>query len=52
MKKHAIRKLALTRETLHLLEEPSQEKLQEVNGGAWPITTVRPYPCQATCLCP
>jgi hypothetical protein len=52
MKKHAIRKLTLTRETLHLLEEPSQEKLQAVNGGAWPVTTVHPYPCQASCLCP
>jgi hypothetical protein len=52
MKKHAIRKMTLTRETLHLLEEASQEKLQEVAGGAWPVTTVKPYPCQATCLCP
>jgi hypothetical protein len=51
MKKN-VRKLRLTRETLHLLEEPSQEKLREVNGGAWPVTTVKPYPCQATCLCP
>jgi hypothetical protein len=52
MKKHAIRKMTLTRETLHLLEEASHEKLQEVAGGAWPVTTVKPYPCQATCLCP
>lgn len=51
MKKN-VRKLRLTRETLHLLEEASQEKLREVNGGAWPVTTVKPYPCQATCLCP
>jgi hypothetical protein len=49
MKKN-VRKLRLTRETLHLLEELSQEGLQEVNGG-YPVSTVKGYPCQATCRC-
>jgi hypothetical protein len=41
MKKHAILKMTLTRETLHLLEEASHEKLQEGNSGAWPVMNVK-----------
>lgn len=48
--KKSVRKLRLTRETLRLLEEVSQERLKEVNGG-YPVTTVKGYPCQASCRC-
>ena len=51
MKKHSVKKLALHSETLRLLANSSlkAEKLREVLGGAWPETTVKPYPCQPWC---
>lgn len=53
MKKTSVKRLSLSRETLRRLEDSSMEEdlLLAAKGGAWPETTVKPYPCQASCLC-
>jgi hypothetical protein len=53
VKKTRIKKMSLHRETLRELDAVALEggQLKKLAGGAWPVTTVRPYPCQPTCLC-
>ncbi|HYL04953.1 MAG TPA: hypothetical protein VE075_02875 [Thermoanaerobaculia bacterium] len=54
MKKTTVRKMSLHRETVRELDASTLEgrQLQIPAGGAWPVTTVHPYPCQPSCLCP
>ncbi|HLX09663.1 MAG TPA: hypothetical protein VKY89_17545 [Thermoanaerobaculia bacterium] len=53
MKKAAIGKMSLHRETLRELHTAplGGRELRIPAGGAWPVTTVHPYPCQPSCLC-
>ena len=53
MKKTSVKKMSLHRETLCQLEAVALEggQLRLPVGGAWPVTTVHPYPCQPSCLC-
>jgi hypothetical protein len=52
MRKLLVKRMKLNRETLHQLEEVAESRqLRAPVGGAWPVTTVHPYPCQPSCLC-
>jgi len=53
VKKTRIKKMSLHRETLRELDAVVLEggQLKMPAGGYWPVTTVKPYPCQPTCLC-
>jgi len=53
VKKTRVKKMSLHRETLHELDAVALEgrQLKMPAGGYWPVTTVKPYPCQPSCLC-
>ena len=52
MKKTRV-KMSLHRETLRELDAVVLDgrQLKVPAAGYWPVTTVKPYPCQPSCLC-